>query len=117
MAAPLTHCTHADSGYHGPSRQKVLRSGIRKNFRDLDRAVKEGSSIHCTHLEMNEKKEVKSLINRPWFRGMRGGTQLKLEKEGVERCVARSVVGKGGSYKGKGKQMGEVPKPGKVMEV
>ena len=34
---------------------------------------------------MNKKKEWLSLINKPWFRRMRGGEQLKLEKEGLEK--------------------------------
>ena len=64
-----------------------------------------------------EKKEVKSLIKRPWFRRMKARTQLKLEKEGVKRCVARSVVGKAESNKEGGNQMREAPKPGKVKEL
>ena len=41
---------------------------------------------------MNKKKEWLSLVNKPWFRRMRGGTQLKLEKEGVDRREARTKV-------------------------
>ena len=43
---------------------------------------------------MNEKKELKTLVNRPLFCTMRGGAQLKLVKEGTEKEVARAKVKK-----------------------
>ena len=43
---------------------------------------------------MNKKKELKTLINKPWFHRMRGGTQLKLMKEGAEKEAARFTLGR-----------------------
>ena len=45
---------------------------------------------------------------------MRGGTQLQLEKEGMERSVARDKVGRKGTGKGTEK---ETPKLSRVKEI
>ena len=66
---------------------------------------------------MNEEKELKSLINKPWFRRMRGGTQLRMEKEGMERLVARSMVEMIGTCSRMNDEKKETSKPGKVKEV
>ena len=57
----------ADSGYDAASRQEILRSGIRKHYRDLAKATKEGSSIYRTRVQMNKKRELKTLLDKPWF--------------------------------------------------
>ena len=84
----------ADSGYDAASRQEILRSGIRKHYRDLAKATKEGSSIYRTRVQMNKEKELKTLLDKPWFRRMRGGTKLRMMKEGTERMEARLKVGR-----------------------
>ena len=70
----------ADSGYNISSRQEILRSLIRKHFRELGNASKEGISIYSTCQKMNQKKEVAPLLKRSWFRSRKGGTQVRLEK-------------------------------------
>ena len=36
-------------------------------------------------------------VNKTWFQRMRGGTQLKMEKEGTQKSVARDKVRKKGT--------------------
>ena len=42
---------------------------------------------------MNQKKDLKTLLNKPWFWRMTGGTQLRMMEEGTERMEARLKVG------------------------
>ena len=70
---------------------------------------------------MNEKKELQTLINRPWFWRMRGGAQLRMVKEGTDKESARSKVKKhrlaeGDNHQKAGNLEGK-PKPGCVKEV
>ena len=81
-----------DSQYDTLSRQEVLKSGIRKYFREMASAVKAGNSLYRTRKEMDGKKEIMSLMNKPWFRRMRGGNQAKLVKEGLDKYEARLEV-------------------------
>ena len=78
-----------DSQYDTLSRQEVLKSGVRKYFRELASAVKVGRSLYRTRKEMDGKKEILSLINKLWFRRIRGGNQARLMKEGLEKDEAR----------------------------
>ena len=41
---------------------------------------------------MNEFKEVRSILNKPWFWRMRGGGQTKLIKEGETKDSARNKL-------------------------
>ena len=107
-----------DSGYDTGSRQEILRSGIRKYHRELAQAVREGSSIYRTRKEMNAKRELRSLVNKPWFRRMRGGVQQKLIKEGSDRMSARLVAGKeGDTLEGRDTGGDSKPKPQKEKAV
>ena len=64
-----------DGGYDATARQEILKSGIRKSYRELAQARKEGRSLYRSRKEMNQTKEVKSLINKQWFRKSRGGSR------------------------------------------
>ena len=90
-----------DSGYDTSSRQEILRSGLRKSYRDLALAKREGVSVNRTRQQMDKKREVKSLLDRPWFRRKRGGTQTRLIKEGETKDGARIKVRRYGEGKGK----------------
>ena len=46
-----------DSGYEVSSRQKILRSGIRKFYREVEQARKEGRSIYRTRDKMNKRSK------------------------------------------------------------
>ena len=43
---------------------------------------------------MNDGKEMKNILNKPWFRRMRGGFQTKLLKEGETKESARNQLRK-----------------------
>ena len=110
-----------DSGYDVSSRQEILRSGLRKTYRDLAQAKREGVSVYRTRQQMNKKREIKNLLDRPWFRRKRGGTQTRLIKEGETKDGARTKVKKYVECKGKeapGKSgSSEKPVQGKVREM
>ena len=81
------------------SRQEILKSGLRKTYRDLAQARRDGVSIYRTRQQMDKMKELKTLLNKPWFRRMRGGSQAKLVKEGESKADAKTKVGKFGKVK------------------
>ena len=81
-----------DSGYDLGTREDILKSGLRKGYRELAQARREGASRYRTRQQMNESKEVKSILNKPWFWRMRGGAQTKLVKEGETKDTARNKV-------------------------
>ena len=47
---------------------------------------------------MNRSREVKNILNKPWFRRMRGGSQTKLIKEGMSKQDARTNFRKDEDY-------------------
>ena len=51
--------------------------------------MREGTSIYRSREETWEKEEVKNLLNKPWFKQMRGGTKIREEKEGKVRRQGR----------------------------
>ena len=106
-----------DSGYDGSSRQEVLKSGLRKYFRELAKATAEGHSIYRSRQEMDRKKEVKDLVSRPWFRRMRGGAQLRMVKEGEDKEVARARISQDKERGGEDGKRDTAPKPRMVKEV
>ena len=61
-----------DSGYDGSSREEILRSVIGKYHGDIARTEKEGASIYHSRVEMTKAREVKNLLNKPWFRQKMG---------------------------------------------
>ena len=110
-----------DSGYDASSRQEILRSGLRKSYRDFAQAKRDGVSVYRTRQQMDKKRELKTLMNKPWFRRVRGGSQAKLVKEGQTKEEARIKVGKYGKEErcetsGKNGD-GERQVQGKVREV
>lgn len=108
-----------DSGYDLTSRQEILKSGIRKLYREMAQAMREGNSIYRTRTQMNQKKEIKTLLNKPWFRRIRRGSQLKLVKEGEDKEITRAKVENvEGNQDNRNKEKNkECPKPGKTKEV
>ena len=51
-----------DNGCDPSSRKEILTSGIRKHYRDLAYAAKEGTSLYWTRSEINLNKDVKTPI-------------------------------------------------------
>ena len=58
----------SDSGYDPKTREEVVRSAVRKHHRDLQTARNLGGSIYQTREELDKKKQLSKLINRPWYR-------------------------------------------------
>ena len=108
-----------DSGYDLGTRQEILKSGLRKSYRELAQARREGASRYRTRQQMNESKDVKNILNKPWFRRMRGGIQTKLLKEGETKDSARNKIRKvevSRNQGGEGQERGKDCQ-GKVKEV
>ena len=56
-----------DSGYDTNTRGEVVRSAVRKFYREMDVAKEAGNSIYRTRQEIEKKKELSRLLNRPWY--------------------------------------------------
>ena len=56
-----------DCGYDGLRREEIIKSGVRKDYRGLAKAMREDTSIYQMREEMREKKEMLILLNKPWF--------------------------------------------------
>ena len=50
-----------DSGYDLGTRQEILKTGLRKSYRELAQARREGSSRYRTRQQMSESKEVRNI--------------------------------------------------------
>ena len=72
----------SDSGYDPGTRAEVLKSALRKFYRQVMEAEREGRSIYCSREEIDRSKAASALLNRPWFKQKRGGAKIKAEKEG-----------------------------------
>ena len=65
----------ADSGYDSGTRGEVVKSEIKKYFREVNAAKKGGTSIYSSREEIEKKKVASKLLNRQWFKQRRGGSK------------------------------------------
>ena len=73
----------ANSGYGPPTRQEVLKSGIRRYFRRLFMEQTGGPKLYRTEDQLKEGRRFKQLLTKRWYKPGRGGKAAKLEKEAL----------------------------------
>ena len=84
----------SDSEYNPGTKAEVLKSALRKFYRQVMEAERKGRSIYCSREEIDRNKAALALLNRPWFKQKRGGAKIKAEKEGRtyrKTCRSREV--------------------------
>ena len=71
----------ADSGYGPPTREEILKSGIRKYYRKVSDQETGGPRLYRGPEEMKENRRFKDLLTKRWFRPRRGGESERVKKE------------------------------------
>ena len=70
-----------DSGYSHETRMEIIKSGTRKYYRQVLQQETGGQRINRGPEEMWEKRRIKPLLNKSWYRSKRGGTKATAAKD------------------------------------
>ena len=70
-----------DSNYDQNTREEIIKSGLRKFYREWNRREMESKSLYRSKGEMLEARTTKQLFNKVWFKRKRGGRDIRAEKE------------------------------------
>ena len=70
-----------DSGYSHDTRMEIIKSGTRKYYRQVLQQETGGQRINRGPEEMWEKRRIKPLLNKSWYRSKRGGTKATAAKD------------------------------------
>ena len=71
----------ADSGYDHPTRSEVIKSAIKKLYRQLMEQESGGRRLYRSAEDMAGARRLKELQNKTWFRSKRGGGGLTPSKD------------------------------------
>ena len=71
----------ADSGYKHPSRKEIIKSAVKKYYRQLLEQETGGRKLYRSAEDMAETRKMKSLMNRSWFKSKRGGSSITSRKD------------------------------------
>ena len=70
-----------DSGYDHPTRTEVIKSAVKKFYRQVMEQESGGKRIYRSAEDMAVGRRLKDLTNKTWFRSKRGGAGLTPSKD------------------------------------
>ena len=70
-----------DSGYDHPTSTEVIKSAVKKFYRQVMEQESGGKRIYRSAEDMAAARRLKDLTNKTWFRSKRGGAGLTPSKD------------------------------------